>query len=124
MKNLNATVNAILTFESEDNDGNTQEFYDVDLCVKIPENDENFGDLEVAIIKQVLENSIRDHSDLVKISLFYEEVASEDNAEVEKSMNYLTRNNAKYYFQPNQRDDYEQAIVDALGVASKTKDFE
>lgn len=123
MKNLNATVDVILTFESQDKDGNTQEFYKVDLCERLPADASDNGRFEVAVIKQILENSIRDHSDLVKISLCYEEVAADNTQEVEDAMTYLIRNNAKYYFQPNQRDDYEQAIVDELGIASKTQDF-
>lgn len=109
IKKFNTTANVILTFDSQ-----PQEFYDAEIEV---EYDEIGVEFEVSVVSAILSLSERDLSDLVKISLsYYADVADEP-------LNFLIRNSAKYYFQPNQRGDYEQAIVDALGIALKTKEL-
>jgi hypothetical protein len=42
----------------------------------------------------------------------------------EAIVDHLCRFRAKWYFQPNQRDPHEQAIVDALRIASRTRPLE
>ena len=128
MERFITTANVILTYEDADEDGNSQEFYNAPINVGLPEGDDDLGRFEVDVIKDVLAPSGRDKSDLVKISLCYDATnpvgaGENDIARCDAALEHLCRHNAKYYFQPNQRDDYEQAIVDALDVASRTKDL-
>lgn len=122
-RSIKANVNVILTFDSRD-----QMFYDASVILTLPVED--FDAFELETIRQVLEPVDKAIlSDLVKISLCYSPMASEggkavdlrEDEGVQDAMQHLHRNNAKYYFQPNQRDDYEQRIVDALDIASETK---
>lgn len=128
MNRFTTTANVILTFDGQDEDGNGQEIYDAEINAAYPDNEADMQRFEVDVIKDVLASSKRSKDDLVKISLCYDGsnvpgMNEEETEQREKALAFLCRNGAKYYFQPNQRDDYEQAIVDALGVASKTKDF-
>ncbi|WP_298842044.1 hypothetical protein [uncultured Salinicola sp.] len=129
MNRFKANANVILTYEGEDADGNSQEFYDAEIDAAYPADEADLQRFEIDVIKDVLAPSSRDKGDLVKISLCYDgsNPMGADDREIEKRetmFSHLCRNNAKYYFQPNQRDDSEQAIVDELGVAGRTKDFE
>jgi len=128
MDRFKANANVILTYEDADEDGNSQEFYDAQINAAYPADDDDLQRFEVDVIKDILAPSSRDKGDLVKISLCYDgrnPVGANDQelAKREAMFKHLCRNNAKYYFQPNQRDDYEQAIVDGLGIAGRTKDF-
>ena len=128
MNRFTTTANVILTFDGQDEDGNGQEIYDAEINAAYPDNEADMQRFEVDVIKDVLASSKRSKDDLVKISLCYDgrnPVGADDQelAKREAMFKHLCRNNAKYYFQPNQRDDYEQAIVDGLGIAGRTKDF-
>lgn len=117
--NFEAKANVILTFEDTN-----QEIYDAEISADLPNDFANQKDIEkfeIDVIENILSQSKNNHDKLVKISLMYD--GSNLTEETEKYYDYLCRNRAKYYFQPNQRDDYEQAIVDRLGIASKTQDF-
>ncbi|MFZ3481947.1 hypothetical protein [Sphingomonas sp. 3-13AW] len=107
-------VEVILTFE------HGQEFYDVDVIVDATATD--FDTVEIDVIAQILEASGRDLSDLAKISLCYMigEARLGQDAPLNAIVDHLIRFSAKYYFQPDQRDPHEQALVDALGIASAT----
>jgi len=126
MSRFETTANVILTFDGQDEEGNSQEFYDAGIDAAYPEGDADLQRFEVEVIKDVLAAGRRSQDDLVKISLCYDSTPPQDvglHAQHEHALEHLCRNSAKYYFQPNQRDDYEQAIVDALGIASKTRDL-
>lgn len=128
MKRFKTSADVILTFDNADEDGSTQEFYDAEINVRYPEGAYDVEQFETDVVKDILAGSKRNHDDLVKISLCYDSSAPSELTEEEKEnhkkiLDFLCRNNAKYYFQPNQRDDYEQAIVDALGIASKTNEI-
>ena len=128
MNRFKTNANVILTFDGQDEDGNGQEFYDAEINASYPDGEADMQRFEVDVIKDVLASSNRSKDDLVKISLCYDGrpvpgLSQEETEQRDKALSFLCRNGAKYYFQPNQRDDYEQAIVDALGVASKTRDF-
>jgi hypothetical protein len=121
----------ILTFETAG-----QVVYDaiafIPLLAMSPE--EQLG-METDVIVQFLNDAPEgcDFDSLVKISLQYNDYATDTanrslgevdmaaRAVVNEHIDFLYRNDAKYYFQPDQRDDYEQAIVDRLQIASKTR---
>lgn len=124
-RSIVAEANVILTF-----DGKEQQFYDAPLILTFPVTDLDV--FEVETIRQVLAPVPKDElQDLVKISLCYSGQGTEngkpiaifEDAEIDAAMDHLARNSAKYYFQPDQRDDYEQRLVDQLGIASRTRDF-
>lgn len=124
-RTIETSVNVILTFEHKD-----QKIYDADLTMTFPVTD--LDAFEVDMVRQMLAPvEAAELDDLIKISVCYMHTGTENDspvnlltdAEANAAINHLIRYNAKYYFQPNQRDDYEQRIVDALGIASRTKDF-
>lgn len=109
-------VDVILTFDDD-----PQEFYDVEVRIDALSSD--LEATEIDVVAQILDASSRDLSTLVKISLCYDSSVLKDDAALDAIVDHLCRFNAKYYFQPNQRDPHEQAIVDAIGIASRTRDF-
>lgn len=109
-------IEVILTFDDD-----PQEFYDVQ--VRIDALSKDLEATEIDVVAQILDASSRDLSTLVKISLCYDSSCLKDDIALDAVVDHLCRFSAKYYFQPNQRDDYEQAIVDALGIASRTREF-
>lgn len=126
-KAITTKAEVILTF-----DGKGQKIYDAPLSFALPASD--LDAFEVEIVRQLLDPVPNaDLQDLVKISVCYHRKGKVngqpvdilwDDAEISAAYDHLIRFDAKYYFQPNQRDDYEQRIVDALGIASRTKDFD
>jgi len=117
------SANVILTFDRD-----PQEIYDADVNVALPANEADRQRFEIDVVKDLLAGSKRDHGDLVKISVCYNtahghRLGAEEKKRFDDAANYLCRHSAKYYFQPNQRDDNEEAIVAALGIASSTHDF-
>lgn len=128
-RKIEMQANVILTFDAKD-----QMIYDAPFTMELPGADEalDADEMEVDVIRQILAPVPNaDLQDLVKISLCYSMDAREDGSQVDvdgdrevcKAMHHLIRHNAKYYFQPNQRDDYEQRLVDALRIASQTQMF-
>lgn len=116
-------VNVILSFQE-----GPQAFYDAE--VKIPLIDglgeSQLEDVEVDVVCQILEQ-YPDHSEnldqLVKISLCYSRDPAHPSRAYHAALNHLVRNNAKYFFQPNQRDAIESRIAATAGVAARTKAF-
>lgn len=113
-------VSVILTFEDED-----QAFYDADVTIPLVHlTHAELEALETDVVETIIKQAPAECSldKLEKISLCYSTsgIPSERGTAGRKIIEFLTRNRAKYYFQPNQRDDYEQRIVDRTGVASKT----
>ena len=109
-------VDVILTFENS-----PQRFYQTEVIVDVANTD--FDATEIDVVAQILDDASCDMSDLVKISLCYEPVSIAEpsrDRRMDELLEHLNRFSAKYYFQPDQRDPHEQAIVDALGVASRT----
>jgi len=120
-------ANVIMTFES-----GPQAFFDVMVTVPVAEKDViAFEDIETDIAEQIIGQTPNDHdlSELVKISLCYtgrtglsgQELDGDTAKKVDTLIEFLVRHDAKYYFQPDQRDDYEQRIVDRTGVAKETQ---
>ena len=96
------------------------------MAVTIDIGNADLDAMEVDFIGNILKESNRSLADLVKISLCFNNISGhvyEGSPAFERAIDHLIRHNAKYYFQPNQRDAHEQAIVDAFGIASMTKDF-
>jgi len=109
-------VDVILTF-----DDGPQAFYDTEVIADIATTD--LDATEIDVVSQILDDARRDLSDLVKISLCFNTAPVQDPQRQERRMaliDHLCRFSAKWYFQPDQRDPHEQAIVDALGIASRT----
>lgn len=122
-------VHVIMTFEN-----GPQACFDAMATVPIAENDViAFEEIETDVAEQIISQTPdgNDLSELVKISLCYTgrtglsgQDLDKDTAEkVDNLIEFLVRHNAKYYFQPDQRDDYEQRIVDRTGVASETQNI-
>ena len=126
------TVNVIVTFEEEE-----QLISDVDVTVKFdlyPLNRELY--CVEQIMKKLLEQNShsgkedickRDYSRLVKLSLAYRVpdnefyTASDDTG---ARWEFINRVNSKYYFQPNQRDLFEELLVQKFEVAFNTANFD
>jgi hypothetical protein len=123
-------VSVILTFEEE-----AQLIYNTEATFVLPDlNSERERQIfEIDVVRQLINptdigynvREVRDMSRLVKISLCYSENPKSGNpdADYEAAIDYLCRNNAKYYFQPNQRDEFENLLVSALNIAGNTADF-
>lgn len=108
-------VNAILTFD----DGPQDHF---DTTVRIDALATDLEEVEVDFIGQILEASDRSLDDLVKVSVCFMVDGEQMRLDppLEAIVDHLCRFRAKWYFQPNQRDPHEQAIVDAFRIASLT----
>lgn len=136
-KILSGQANVILIFEN-----GPQVFYDADIQFALPETNQgsDLEKFEVDVLRQVVSPAMNstdddgeeiDMSRLVKISLCYDQNATLDgehtdtrcNPEFNAAIEYLCRNQAKYYFQPNQRDAMEDLIARTLEIAQNTKDF-
>lgn len=129
---VSGIANVILTFEEED-----QIFYNAPVNYVLPADNTqaSLEVFEIDVVRQLLEGrhvtgEKRDMSRLVKISVCYNtnfhedgKTVDENRADINAALDYLCRHNAKYYFQPNQRDDYETLIARALGVAQNTQDI-
>lgn len=122
-------ANVIMTFE----DG-PQACFDVMVTVPVAENDViAFEEIETDVAEQIISKAPNgsDLSRLVKISLCYtgrtglsgQDLDKNTAEKVDNLIEFLVRHSAKYYFQPDRRDDYEQRIVDRTGVASETQNI-
>ncbi len=122
MNNFTCSVNVALTFEGKD-----QTFHNVDLDVPYPltENAEDMANLEVEVVKQIVADVPQEDLDyLVKISLNYEsETSDQSDQRKMRTIEYLVRNNAKYYFIPSQRDDMESRIAQELNIGQFCKEL-
>lgn len=117
-------VQAILTFEDVD-----QDLINTNVMVPaVPMDMAQKVEAEVDVVEQILNNYAArckatgeaDNLDqLVKLSLCYT-VTRTPNAMFE----FLVRNNAKFFFQPNHVGFVETALRERIpGLASKTKEF-
>lgn len=114
---------AILTFET-----GPQAIFQTEAYVAlIPFSYDQLVDVEIDVVSQILQKCEDERKDeLVKVSLCY---TLEPQRSVDPTLFYrnifdfLIRGKAKYYFQPNQRDEIETRIMQVAGVASKTKNF-
>jgi hypothetical protein len=123
-------VQAILTFDTEGQDLiNTQVLVPTVLTLRM----EELTDVEVDVVEQVLRNyaeeteargEARNNLDqLVKVSLCYTTPPSADTG-LQRAFRFLIRNDAKYYFQPNQRSFVESALMERIPyLATKTAAF-
>ena len=106
-------VNVIATFEEE-----MQSWFDTNIVIH-PRDTQS--EKEYDAVSQVIEGlqtqGERDMDHLVKLSLAYT-IDKIDGFE------FIHRTNSKYYFQPNQTEDFEEKLKKDFGVASKTKRFE
>ena len=61
---------------------------------------------------------------LIKFSLayhFYDSTIADDHKQW--GWGFIHRTNGKYFFQPDQRDDFEEFLVERFGIASLTKPY-
>lgn len=124
-------VNVILTYDNDrmiDGEMDSQSCYDITVHFDLDTPDETLDRLETDVVVQILnggQHLFGDLSDLLKISLCYMTGRNKwmNDPRFASVIEYLCRNRAKYYFQPNQRDDYEDAIVARTGIASRTQPF-
>ena len=83
--------------------------------------------LELLVLGNIINLFKESHvpmSNLVKFSLAYQFLDPEvaDNYK-ERGFGFIHRTNSKYYFQPDQRDELEETLVQHYGIAKKTKSF-
>ena len=106
-------VNVIATFEEEE-----QALFDTNLAIHPRDTQsEKEYDAISQVIVDLQTSGERDMDHLVKLSLAYT-IDKIDGFE------FIYRTNSKYYFQPNQTDDFEEKLKKDFGVASKTRRFE
>ena len=109
----------ILTFDSKE-----QEFYNCNmkLAVDTTERDLVHSILSYGFLDKCLTTYPDDVFDLCKISVC---VSCKETDFVKlPCIKALLKRNGKYYFQPNQRDEVEDAIVKDTLIAKNTKNFE
>ncbi len=116
-------VQAIHSFEDA-----PQEFINTEVLVPVVGlGMSDLTNVEIDVIEQILTNALAEDNviplnELAKISLCYTTPPSADA--VQSVFRFLIRNGAKYYFQPNQADFVESAIMERMpNVASDTKAF-
>jgi len=142
------SVNVILTFEHRnvpedirnimvENCGGSQQMYDLDVLVlsqkfrelKKVQNEWSICEKyspEKHVIGQVLNDLSPEELKpyLVKISLCYtlpENKSKKDCVWWEDEFDFIGRTNSKYYFQPDQRDMFEDDIVQTCGISEKVR---
>ena len=137
------SVNVILTFEYDVPEdirnimveycGGSQQMYDLDILVLKPkfrsskvQNDWSFcGEYspEKHVIGQVLNDLSPEELKpyLWKISLCY--TLPENKSKKDDEFSFIGRTNSKYYFQPDQRDMFEDDIVQTFGISEKVRPF-
>ena len=137
------SVNVILTFEYDVPEdirnimveycGGSQQMYDLDILVLKPkfrsskvQNDWSFcGEYspEKHVIGQVLNDLNPEELKpyLWKISLCY--TLPENKSKKDDEFSFIGRTNSKYYFQPDQRDMFEDDIVQTFGISEKVRPF-
>lgn len=123
-------VNVILTFEKPCSLGlhSGQAFYNADVVIpNVPLMKSAQEELELEILETILEQRDGDTciDDLVKISLCY--TIPEDlrpDSPAMHTLNFLTRNRAKYYFQPDQRTKVEAELMTrVVDLAIRTANY-
>jgi hypothetical protein len=137
------SVNVIRTFEYDVPEdirnimveycGGSQQMYDLDILVLKPkfrsskvQNDWSFcGEYspEKHVIGQVLNDLNPEELKpyLWKISLCY--TLPENKSKKDDEFSFIGRTNSKYYFQPDQRDMFEDDIVQTFGISEKVRPF-
>ena len=133
------SVNVILTFENRhvpkkvrdyfSRIQGTQQIYDLDISVLKPKFRKSWEvrnnwkiNEKYSPEKHVLEQVINDLSPevlkpyLLKISLSY---SFPEN--ISDEFDFIYRTSSKYYFQPDQRDMFEDDIVETFGVSEKVR---
>ena len=142
------SVNVILTFEHDVPEdirnimveycGGSQQMYDLDILVLKPkfrsskvQNGWSFcGEYspEKHVIGQVLNDLSPEELKpyLLKISMCYtlpENKSKKDCVWWENEFDFIGRTNSKYYFQPDQRDMFEDDIVQTFGISEKVRPY-
>ena len=143
------SVNVILTFEHDVPEdirnimveycGGNQQMYDLDVLVmsqkfrelKKVQNEWSICEKyspEKHVIGQVLNDlspeELRPY--LLKISMCYtlpENKSKKDCVWWENEFDFIGRTNSKYYFQPDQRDMFEDDIVQTFGISEKVRPY-
>ena len=137
------SVNVILTFEYDVPEdirnimveycGGSQQMYDLDILVLKPkfrsskvQNGWSFcGEYspEKHVIGQVLNDLNPEELKpyLWKISLCY--TLPENKSKKDDEFSFIGRTNSKYYFQPDQRDMFEDDIVQTFGISEEVRPF-
>jgi hypothetical protein len=108
-------VQAIFTFVSD-----PQVIVDQEVTVPTRAGAGDLMDIELDVLEQILGDAI---PDLVKISLCYTHPPRAMDAGMQQVFDYLVREprRAKYYFQPDQREGVEKALMARMpGLASET----
>lgn len=122
------SVNVILTYQDH-----PQQIYDMNVFLlksdfrssTVPNEWKIFG--KYSPEKHVLGQIIRDikpqklRNELGKVSLCYDTDKISDYDE--KEFSFTERTNSKYYFQPDQRDAFEDNIVETFGNSKKIKPY-
>ena len=116
-REVKISIDVIATYETED-----QEFFEFNLNLERffddTETIDRFG-LEGFVLKEVIKRLKGNRANLIKLSL-----AAETNTKRAWNLvSFLERTNGKYYFQPNQRDEFEESLCERYLIASETEDF-
>ena len=119
-KEKTISVNVIFTYDHKEQDMIDLIMFESEFisCLKS----------EITFLKWVLNSSFPDHPntcdalDLVKISMCISNhnISEEEFLKFKGIQEFLSRG-GKYYFQPNQRDKVENAIIENTDIASETK---
>lgn len=117
------TVNVILTMEEVG-----QAFYDAAIVLPNVElTEEQRRVMEIDTLEAILKQYDGDPAikDLIKISLCYNVPSGYGpDTQFGQHLQFLTRDMAKYYFQPNQRSTPEMLLMERVpGLAIRTPNF-
>ena len=119
-KEKTISVNVIFTYDHKEQDMIDLIMYEYEFISSLKS--------EITFLKWVLNSSFPDHPntcdalDLVKISMCISNhnISEEEFLKFKGIQEFLSRG-GKYYFQPNQRDKVENAIIENTDIASETK---
>ena len=116
MTTINEKINVIVSYDND-----TQETFDMNVNVRPKSFNASINSLRMYYFGQIIDAIKGDKSQIVKISTrFYNEekvfFSSDEYA-------YLMHNWIKVWFQEDQRDDLENALVKKYNLASNTRKY-
>ena len=113
------SVQAILTFDTAG-----QDMVNARVLVPVRATVGDYMDVEVDVLEQILAQvdpaSQAFYPELVKISLCYTRPLRAMDPGAERVFEYLIRDGAKYYFQPDQRGGVEKALMARLPALARS----
>ena len=100
----------------------TQEQECIDCLINVtPINQtiDNQLEVEKEIVKQIIPYLENDTDELLKLSLFYTTPFNSKEELINSGYGFILRTNSKYYFTPENREEFLEEIVKELNICKK-----